>query len=99
MRSVQDGVLTIAVKGTVAVGMLSRPDERAGVAAVVGDICGQDIAVAFAEAAGGAAPAPEAPGGADAGDPQPGERVDHQQLIDELRTAFGAELIDTDNRE
>jgi len=25
--------------------------------------------------------------------------VDHQQLIDELRTAFGAELIDTDNRE
>jgi DNA polymerase-3 subunit gamma/tau len=99
VRSVQDGVLTIAVKGTVAVGMLSRPDERAGVAAVVGDICGQDIAVAFAEAAGGAAPAPEAAGGADAGDPQPGAPVDHQQLIDELRTAFGAELIDTDNRE
>ena len=99
VRSVQDGVLTIAVKGTVAVGMLSRPDERAGVAAVVGDICGQDIAVAFAEAAGGPAPAAEAAGGDDAGDPQPGKRVDHQQLIDELRTAFGAELIDTDNRE
>jgi len=99
VRSVQDGVLTIAVKGTVAVGMLSRPDERAGVAAVVRDICGQDIAVAFAEAAGAAAATPDAGIGSAAGDREPGAPVDHQQLIDELRTAFGAELIDTDNRE
>jgi len=99
VRSVQDGVLTIAVKGTVAVGMLSRPDERAGVAGVVRDICGQDISVVFAEAAGAAAATPDAGSGPAAGDAEPGAPVDHQQLIDELRTAFGAELIDTDNRE
>ena len=99
VRSVQDGVLTIAVKGTVAVGMLSRPDERAGVTAVVRDICGQDITVAFAEAGGSAATTPDVGGGPAAGDAGPGAPVDHQQLIDELRTAFGAELIDTDNRE
>ena len=95
----EDGVLTIAVKGTVAVGMLSRPDERTGVTAVVRDICGQDITVAFAEAGGSAATTPDVGGGPAAGDAGPGAPVDHQQLIDELRTAFGAELIDTDNRE
>ncbi|MGB1527242.1 MAG: hypothetical protein ACPG9N_06705, partial [Miltoncostaeaceae bacterium] len=99
VRSVEDGVLTIAVKGTVAVGMLSRPDERTGVTAVVRDICGQDITVAFAEAGGSAATTPAVGGGPAAGDAGPGAPVDHQQLIDELRTAFGAELIDTDNRE
>jgi len=99
VRSVEDGVLTIAVKGTVAVGMLSRPDERTGVTAVVRDICGQDITVAFAEAGGSAATTPDVGGGPAAGDAGPGAPVDHQQLIDELRTAFGAELIDTDNRE
>ena len=96
VQSVDDGTLTVAVNGGVAVAMLSRPDERAGVAALVAGLCGQDLAVVFTEMPG-APPAAEpqaAPGeGQDEGP------VDHQKIIDEIRAAFDAELIDTENRE
>lgn len=97
VQSVEDDVLTVGVNGGVAVTMLGRPDEKARIAGVVRQVCGQDIGVAFAELA--AAPAPSAAqqheAGGDAGDGP----VDHQQIIDEIRAAFDAELIDTDNRE
>ncbi|MDA3005425.1 MAG: DNA polymerase III subunit gamma/tau [Actinomycetota bacterium] len=97
VQSVEDDVLTVGVNGGVAVTMLGRPDEKARIAGVVRQVCGQDIGVAFTELA--AAPAPSAAqqqeAGGDAGDGP----VDHQQIIDEIRAAFDAELIDTDNRE
>ncbi len=96
VQSVDDGLLTIAVSGGVAVAMLSRPDERAGVAALVRDICGQDLSLAFSEAAGAAGTTTPGAGTRDDPDTRP---VDHQTIIDEIRAAFDAELIDTDRRE
>ena len=96
VRSVDDGTLTVGVNGGVAVTMLSRPDEKARIAAVVRQACGQDLAVVFTEIAAPTAPAAAQPtGDGDSG----GGPVDHQQIIDEIRAAFDAELIDTDNRE
>ena len=96
VQSVEDGTLTVAVNGGVAVAMLSRPDERAGVAALVAGLCGQDLTVVFTELPG-APPAaePQAAPGDGAGEGP----VDHQKIIDEIRAAFDAELIDTENRE
>jgi DNA polymerase III subunit gamma/tau len=96
VRSVDDGTLTIAVSGPVGVAMLSRPDERNGIAAVVGDLCGTTLTISVVEmsAAGrGAAVAPGASGDDEVPDDGP---VDHQRIIEEIRTAFDAELIDTD---
>ncbi len=97
VSAVDAGTVTIAVSGSVAVAMLSRPDERSGVAAVIGDVCGQDLAVAFTEIPGAAAAAPAGaqPGRGDADDGP----VDHEKIIEEIRAAFDAELIDTENRE
>ncbi len=98
VESVADGVLTIGVNGGVAVSMLGRPDEKARIAAVVRDVCKQDMGVAFTEIAA----APAAPAATTAGSdtaPAGDGPVDHQQIIDEIRAAFDAELIDTDNRE
>lgn len=98
VQSVADGVLTVGVNGGVAVSMLSRPDEKARIAAVVRDVCKQDMGVAFTEiAAVPAAPAATTDGPDDG--PAGDGPVDHQQIIDEIRAAFDAELIDTDNRE
>lgn len=99
VQSVEDGTLTVGVNGGVAVAMLSRPDERAGVAAVVAGVCGETLAVAFTELpqAGGASQAP-APAGDTNGSPDEGP-VDHEKIIEEIRAAFDAELIDTENRE
>ena len=97
IQSVAEGTLTIAVNGGVAVAMLSRPDERAGVATVVTDLCGEDLAITFTPLT----PPPGAPAtGVPAGDAAPTDGpVDHQTIIDEIRAAFDAELIDTENRE
>ncbi len=99
VQSVEEGTLTVAVNGGVAVAMLSRPDERAGVAAVVADMCGEALAVAFVEMPQAAAvPSAPAPGAEGNGPPDDGP-VDHEKIIEEIRAAFDAELIDTENRE
>jgi len=95
VQAVADGTVTIAVNGGVAVTMLGRPDEKARITAAVREVCAQDLAVEFREAAPAAAAHIPSPGvGAAADGP-----VDHQQIIDEIRAAFDAELIDTENRE
>jgi len=98
VTGVADQVVLIGVSGSVAVAMLSRPDERNGVAAVIRDITGQDLTVEFKELpqAAAAAPAGAAPGGDEGADDGP---VDHEKIIEEIRAAFDAELIDTENRE
>lgn len=98
VESVADGVLTIGVNGGVAVSMLGRPDEKARIAAVVRDVCKQDMGVAFTEIAAAPAAPAATTGGPDTAPAGDGP-VDHQQIIDEIRAAFDAELIDTDNRE
>lgn len=96
VHSVQDSTLTIAVSGPVGVAMLSRPDERNGIAAVVRDICGEPLEIAVVEMRGAAA-APTTPASAPAGDDAKDDGpVDHQRIIEEIRAAFDAELIDTD---
>ena len=98
VTDVADQVVLVGVSGSVGVAMLSRPDERNGVAAVIRDITGQDLTVEFKELpqAAAAAPAGAAPGGDDGADDGP---VDHEKIIEEIRAAFDAELIDTENRE
>lgn len=97
VASVDDGTLTIAVNGGVAVAMLSRPDDRNGLAAAVEDVCGTILAIAVVERPQHAK-APSA-----AGQDTPGLAVDgptnHEQIIEEIRAAFDAELIDTDQGE
>jgi DNA polymerase III subunit gamma/tau len=103
VASVEDGTLTIAVNGGVAVAMLSRPDDRNGLAQVVSDICGETLAIAVKELPPQSAPAPAsagAGGGAgSAGVAADDGPVNHEQIIEEIRAAFDAELIDTDKGE
>ena len=95
--AVADDVVTIGVSGSVAVTMLSRPDDRAGVAAVLRDVTGHEMGVAFVELPHDA---PAAPAGSKSDDPEAGGGpVDHEKIIEEIRAAFDAELIDTENRE
>jgi DNA polymerase-3 subunit gamma/tau len=93
VQRVADGTVTVGVNGGVAVAMLSRPDERAGVESVLTDLTGTPLTMKFVELpASAAAPAPDAPrpdGGA----------VDHNRIIEEIRSAFDAELIDTSEKE
>jgi Tfp pilus assembly major pilin PilA len=98
VADVADQVVIVAVSGSVAVAMLSRPEERNGMAAVIRDISGQDLTVEFRELpqAGAAAPAGAGATGEDADDDGP---VDHEKIIEEIRAAFDAEVIDTENRE
>ena len=65
---------------------------------MIRDITGQDLTVEFKELphAAAAAPAGTAPGGDEGADDGP---VDHEKIIEEIRAAFDAELIDTENRE
>ncbi|MGA0068548.1 MAG: DNA polymerase III subunit gamma/tau [Miltoncostaeaceae bacterium] len=98
VADVADQVVFVGVGGSVAVAMLSRPDERNGVAAVIRDITGQELTVEFKELPqpAAAAPAGAASDGADGTGDGP---VDHEKIIEEIRAAFDAELIDTENRE
>ncbi|MFM8829259.1 MAG: DNA polymerase III subunit gamma/tau [Actinomycetota bacterium] len=98
VADVADQVVIVAVSGSVAVAMLSRPEERNGMAAVIRDISGQDLTVEFKELPQAAAAAPAGAGatGEDADDDGP---VDHEKIIEEIRAAFDAEVIDTENRE
>lgn len=97
VAAVTDEAITVAVSGNVAVAMLSRPDERNGVAGVIRDVTGHDLAVEFTELPDAA---PAAPVGTDAGGPDADDGpVDHQKIIEEIQAAFDAELIDTENRE
>ncbi|MBM3664980.1 MAG: hypothetical protein FJW92_04205 [Actinobacteria bacterium] len=97
VADVTDQVVIVAVSGSVAVAMLSRPDERNGVAAVIRGISGQDLTVEFTELhEAAAAPATAGATGGDAADDGP---VDHEKIIEEIRAAFDAEVIDTENRE
>lgn len=98
VADVADQVVIVAVSGSVAVAMLSRPEERNGMAAVIRDISGQDLTVEFRELPQAAAAAPAGAGatGEDADDDGP---VDHEKIIEEIRAAFDAEVIDTENRE
>lgn len=98
VAEVADQVVIVAVSGSVGVAMLSRPDERNAVTAVIRDISGLDLAVEFMEMPRAAAAAPAGAGatGGDAADDGP---VDHEKIIEEIRAAFDAEVIDTDKRE
>ena len=78
--------------------MLSRPDERNGLAAVVRDICGETLAITVVERAQQAVPLSGAPGDGTDGVADDGP-VNHEKIIEEIRAAFDAELIDTENRE
>lgn len=92
VQSVEQGTITVAVAGGVAVGMLSRPDERAGVEQVIQEICGERLALAMRELPSQPAPAPAA-GIPPSRDDAP---VDHAKIIEDIRAAFDAELIDTE---
>jgi len=93
VQRVADATVTVGVNGGVAVAMLSRPDERAGVESVLTDLTGTPLTMKFVEmAAAAAAPAPDAP-------PTDGGAVDHNRIIEEIRSAFDAELIDTSEKE
>ncbi len=90
VQTVADGTITVGVNGKVAVGMLSRPDERAGVEGVINDLCGESLALQLVEMPTGLAPTPPA-GGDGVADDGP---VDHARIIEEIRAAFDAEMID-----
>lgn len=92
VRSVENGTITVAVAGGVAVAMLSRPDERAGVEQGVQEICGERLALELVELPSQPAPNP-AVGIQQSHDDAP---VDHAQIIEDIRAAFDGELIDTD---
>ena len=100
VASVEDGTLTIAVNGGVAVAMLSRPDDRNGLAQVVSDICGETLAIAVKELPqnSAASPSPTAVAGSTGVATDDGP-VNHEQIIEEIRAAFDAELVDTDKGE
>ena len=89
-----DGTVTVGVNGGVAVAMLSRPDERAGVEAVLKDMTGEPLIMKFVELPS-STPAPSS------GDAPPADAgaVDHNRIIEEIRSAFDAELIDTTEKE
>lgn len=95
VRSLEDATLTIAVNGSVAMAMLSRPDERNGLAAVVRDICGETLAITVVERAQQAVPLSGAPGDGTDGVADDGP-VNHEKIIEEIRAAFDAEVIDSD---
>jgi len=92
VQTVADGTITVGVNGKVAVGMLSRPDERAGVEGVINDLCGESLALQLVEMPTGHAPTSPAGGDGPADDGP----VDHARIIEELRAAFDAEMIDTE---
>jgi DNA polymerase-3 subunit gamma/tau len=93
VQRVSDGTVTVGVNGGVAVAMLSRPDERAGVEAVIKDMTGEPLLTKFVELA---APAPTPTADAP---PTDGGAIDHNQIIEEIRSAFDAEVIDTTEKE
>jgi len=103
VASVEDGTLTIAVNGGVAVAMLSRPDDRNGLAQVVNDICGETLAIAVKELPRQSAPAPASAGAGSGAGPAHAATddgpVNHEQIIEEIRAAFDAELVDNDKGE
>jgi len=92
VQSVEQGTITVAVAGGVAVGMLSRPDERAGVEQVIQEICGARLVLAMLELPSQPVPAPAA-GIPPSRDDAP---VDHAKIIEDIRAAFDGELIDTE---
>lgn len=93
VQRVADGTVTVGVNGGVAVAMLSRPDERAGVEAVIKDMTGEPLLMKFVELAS-SAPAPTA----DALPTDDGT-IDHNRIIEEIRSAFDAEVIDTTEKD
>ena len=97
VQSVAGGIITVGVNGGVAVAMLSRPDERAGVEVVIKDLCGEALALRVVELPAAHAPMPAVTENAT---PAPGEGpIDHARVIEEIRAAFDAELIDTTEKE
>ena len=97
VQSVAGGIITVGVNGGVAVAMLSRPDERAGVEVVIKDLCGEALALKVVELPTAPAPAPTV---TESAVPAPGQGpVDHARVIEEIRAAFDAELIDTTEKE
>ena len=97
VQRVAGGIITVGVNGGVAVAMLSRPDERAGVEVVIKDLCGEALALSVVELSTAHAPVPDITENAV---PAPGEApIDHARVIEEIRAAFDAELIDTTKKE
>ena len=93
VQRVADGTVTVGVNGGVAVAMLSRPDERSGVEAVIKDMTGEPLLMKFVEMASSApVPTADAP-------PSDGGTIDHNRIIEEIRSAFDAEVIDTTEKE
>jgi hypothetical protein len=93
VQRVADGTVTVGVNGGVAVAMLSRPDERSGVESVIKDMTGEPLLMKFVELAASApVPTADAPS-------SDGGTIDHNRIIEEIRSAFDAEVIDTTEKE
>ena len=95
VQRVADGLVTVGVNGGVAVAMLDRPDERGAIERVLKDMTGETLLIKVVELPSAAAAAAAAPAAAQADDGP----VDHNRIIEEIRSAFDAEVIDTTEKE
>jgi DNA polymerase-3 subunit gamma/tau len=85
VAGVEDDVVTVTVPGSVQVGMLSRPDERSRVEGVLARLAGRALQVRFSEGEARAEPVAAA---------EEQGPLDHRRLMEEIRSAFDAEVLD-----